>query len=54
MREERNQLLKESDYTALPDFPSTNKQEWLDYRHQLRDFPSVWTVGVPFPSKPIF
>jgi hypothetical protein len=26
MREERNQLLKESDYTALIDFPSTNKQ----------------------------
>ena len=53
MREERNQLLKESDYTALPDFPSTNKQEWLDYRQQLRDFPSVWNVGVPFHSKPI-
>ena len=54
MREERNQLLKESDFTSLPDFPSTNKQEWLDYRQQLRDFPSVWTEGVPFPSKPIF
>ena len=50
MREERNQLLKESDYTALPDFPSTHRQAWLDYRQQLRDFPSVWTVGVPFPS----
>jgi len=24
MREERNTLLKESDYTVLPDFPSTN------------------------------
>jgi hypothetical protein len=54
MREERNQLLKESDYTALPDFSTSNKQAWLDYRQQLRDFPSVWTVGVPFPSKPIF
>jgi len=53
MREERNQLLKESDYTALIDFPSTNKQAWLDYRQELRDFPSVWTEGVPFPSKPI-
>ena len=53
MREERNTLLKESDYTVLPDFPSTNKQECLDYRQQLRDFPSVWNVGVPFPSKPI-
>jgi hypothetical protein len=54
MREERNQLLKESDYTSLPDFPTSNKQEWLDYRQQLRDFPSVWTAGVPFPSKPIY
>ena len=53
MREERNQLLKDSDYTVLPDFPSANKQAWLDYRQQLRDFPSVWSVGVPFPSKPI-
>ena len=54
MREERDQLLKESDYTSLIDFPSTNKQAWLDYRQQLRDFPSVWSFGVPFPSKPIF
>ena len=54
MREERNQLLKESDFTSLPDFPKSNKQAWLDYRQQLRDFPSVWNVGVPFPSTPIF
>jgi hypothetical protein len=54
MREERNQLLKESDFTVLPDFPSTNKQAWLDYRQQLRNFPSIWYVGVSFPLKPIF
>jgi hypothetical protein len=30
MREERNQLLKESGYTSLPDFPTSNKQAWLD------------------------
>ena len=53
MREERNQLLKESDYTVLRDFPTSNKQSWLDYRQQLRDFPSVWSVGFPFPSSPI-
>jgi hypothetical protein len=51
MREERNQLLKESDYTALPDYP--NREAWLDYRQQLRDFPSVWSVGLSFPTKPI-
>ena len=27
---------------------------WLGYRQQLRDFPNVWTVDVPFPSKRIF
>jgi hypothetical protein len=53
MREERNQLLKESDFTVLPDFPTTNKQAWLDYRQQLRNLPTVWSVGFPFPSKPI-
>ena len=53
MREERNKLLKESDYTVLPDFPSANKQAWLDYREELRNFPTVWGVGVPFPTKPI-
>ena len=53
MREERNQLLKESDHTVLPDFPSANKQACLDYRQQLRDFPSVWSVGLSFPTKPI-
>jgi hypothetical protein len=53
-REEINQLLKESDCTALTDFPTSNKQACLDYRQQLRDFPSVWTECVPFPSKPIF
>ena len=53
MREERNKLLNESDYTALPDFPTSNKQAWLDYRQQLRDFPMIWSVGTPFPVKPI-
>ena len=54
MREERNKLLKESDYTVLPDFPTPNKQAWLDYRQHLRDFPSVWSVSNPaFPVKPI-
>lgn len=53
MREQRNQLLKDSDYTALPDFPAVNKQEWITYRQELRDFPTVWSVGVPFPTKPI-
>ena len=51
MRKERNKLLSETDYTALPDFP--NKDMYLEYRQQLRDFPAVWTEGVAFPEKPL-
>ena len=46
---ERNRLLKDSDYTAFPDYPSSNKQIMSEYRRQqLRDFPTVWNAGVPF------
>ena len=50
MREERDNLLRECDHCALPDFP--NREVWLSYRQKLRDFPSVWTEGTPFPRKP--
>ena len=50
MREERNQLLRECDHCALPDFPS--RELWLSYREQLRDFPSIWVEGMEFPMKP--
>jgi hypothetical protein len=50
MRQQRNQLLRESDYTALPDFPQRDK--WILYRQELRDFPSVWTEGMEFPTSP--
>jgi len=50
MREERDKLLRETDYTALPDYPQRDK--WILYRQELRDFPSVWTPETPFPIKP--
>ena len=25
-----------------------------EYRRQLRDFPTVWSAGVPFPEKPAY
>ena len=50
MREKRNQLLKESDYTALPDFPQRDK--WILYRQALRDYPSIWLPDRPFPETP--
>jgi hypothetical protein len=50
MREQRNQLLRECDHCALPDFPS--RELWLSYREQLRDFPCIWVEGMEFPTKP--
>ena len=51
MRKERNKLLSETDYTALPDFP--NRDMYLEYRQKLRDFPAVWSEGMVFPEKPL-
>ena len=45
MRQERNKLLKESDFRVLPDYPGVNKEEWMTYRQSLRDFPATWTEG---------
>jgi len=40
IRSKRNELLKNTDKYSLSDFPHSStekKQEWLDYRHALRD-----------------
>ena len=50
MRQERNQLLQESDFRVVSDYPQRDK--WILYRQELRDFPSVWTPETPFPQKP--
>jgi len=50
MREERDRLLRECDHTALPDFPQRDK--WIVYREKLRNLPSIWVEGTPFPSPP--
>jgi hypothetical protein len=50
MRKERNQLLKDCDYCALPDYP--NRDKWLVYRQELRQLPENWTIDTPFPQKP--
>ena len=52
MRQERNQLLKDCDFRVLVDYPHNNKEAWVLYRKQLRDFPAVWTEGTPFPTPP--
>jgi len=52
MRQERNQLLKDSDFRVLSDYPDTNKEAWKTYRQKLRDFPETWSEGMAFPTKP--
>ena len=54
MREARNELLKDCDFRFVSDFPQSDgkKQEWIEYRQSLRDFPSTWEEGVDFPSQP--
>ena len=41
LREKRNQLLKDCDYTVLPDSVLTpaKKTEWMNYRTALRNLP---------------
>jgi hypothetical protein len=50
MRQERNQLLKDCDHCALPDF--SNRENYILYRQELRELPNNWTIDTPFPQKP--
>jgi len=50
MRHERNVLLMSCDFCALPDYP--DREKWIQYRKELRDFPSIWVEGMPFPTPP--
>jgi hypothetical protein len=53
MRQERNQLLKDCDFRVLSDYPNTNKEAWIAYRHNLRTLPETWSESNPaFPIKP--
>ena len=52
IRKERNQLLKDCDFRVLSDYPNTNKEAWITYRQELRDFPAPWSEGMDFPSLP--
>jgi hypothetical protein len=59
LRNKRNALLKESDWTQLNDCPlsDTKKAEWQTYRQALRDLPADYQDTnnideVAFPSLP--
>ena len=59
LRNKRNELLKQSDWTQMNDCPlsDSKKQEWATYRQLLRDLPSTNQsvnniADVIFPSMP--
>jgi hypothetical protein len=54
IRDTRNFLLKESDYTQLPDFTLVTKTVWTTYRQTLRDIPQTYATPdeVIWPTPP--
>ena len=53
-RMERNEALKDSDFFNLPDACVANVQDWLDYRHALRNLPEQqgWPKNIIWPERP--
>jgi hypothetical protein len=59
IRSQRDGLLKDCDWTQMPDSPltSSKKTEWATYRQSLRDLPSTYSSAesaseVIFPTTP--
>ena len=50
IREKRNKLLQASDFRVVSDYPQ--RELWLLYRQELRDFPAIWVEEMEFPSPP--
>jgi hypothetical protein len=55
-RGRRNRMLKETDWTQVPDVPLTaeQRQQWSDYRQQLRDLSNLpgWPYDIDWPQSP--
>lgn len=53
-RQERDELLKETDWTQLPDVPQPTKEKWAEYRQLLRDIPQQpnFPHDIEWPRKP--
>lgn len=53
VRDKRNELLRNSDHTQLPDYPG-DKVAWAAYRQQLREIPQTFASAelVVFPQTP--
>ena len=53
IRQKRNRILSQSDYTQMPDWPG-DKTSWKKYRQELRDIPQNFadTDKVVWPKAP--
>ncbi len=54
VREKRNKLLTESDWTQLPDIPQATKDLWEPYRQELRDITNQsdpYNITWPIPPQ---
>jgi len=52
IRGQRNQLLKDCDWTQIPDCTIPKKSDWTTYRQTLRDLPSTITEPRTFTDWP--
>jgi hypothetical protein len=54
LRNKRNQLLAECDWTRLDDAPEIDKEAWASYRKALRDITKTVTdpTQVTWPTPP--
>lgn len=54
LRGKRDELLRASDWTQLPDVPLATKQAWATYRQALRDITAQesYPFSVIWPTKP--
>lgn len=56
VKEERNQLLADSDWTQIPNGPLTQQQQeaWATYRQELRDITdqSGYPLNITWPTQP--
>ncbi len=50
----RNMELSQTDWVALPDVNTPNKQAWLEYRQEIRDLPQRYSTPemIIWPTKP--
>lgn len=56
IRNERDRLLKETDWSQVVDAPQTIKDKWSPYRQALRDVPqqSGFPTDITWPTPPSF